>query len=237
MSGRRAVVVASPERYERDRARTAELVERTEQKLLALEDRVRRGDLVDAGKIGRAAQRVLGPPGVGRLFDVEIGKGHFVYHYDTEAMDYERELLAGRFVLLTSLSRKRLPTEDVLRTYRGLLGVEDRFKVLKDFLGLRPVRHFTESRVRGHIAVCVLAATIESLIAADLRRADVRDPDKPQQVMSARRALRELSRVRMSRVDAGERSVGLVTRRTPLQAQILAALGVDTDSWDKAVIT
>jgi len=235
--GRRAVVVASGERYLRDRARTAELVERTEAKLLALEDRVRRGDLKDPGKIGRSAQRVLSSSGVPRLFDLEIAEGRFLYHYNEEAMNYERDLLAGRFVLLTSLPRKRLPTEDVLRTYRGLLGVEDRFRELKDFLGLRPIRHFTESRVHGHIAVCVLAATIESLIAADLRRADVRDPDKPRQVISPRRALRELHRVRLARVDAGESTICLVTRRTPLQAQILAALGINASSWDKAIIT
>jgi Transposase DDE domain len=236
VQGRRAIVVASPERYLRDRARTFPLVERTETKLLALEERVRRGDLVDPGKIGRAAQRIMSSSGVAGLFDLEIAKGRFLYHYDEAAMDYERDLLAGRFVLLTSLPQERLSTEDVLRTYRGLLGVEDRFRELKDFLGLRPVRHFTESRVRGHIAICVLAATIESLIAADLRHADVRDPDKPGQVISARRALRELHRVRLTRVDAGERSIELVTRRTSLQAKILAALRIDTSSWDRATI-
>jgi hypothetical protein len=110
--------------------------------------------------------------GVPRLFELEIGTGRFLYHYDEEALDYERELLCGRYVLLTSLSQRQLPTEEVVRTYRGLLHVEDRFKVLKDFLGLRPVRHFTESRVRGHSGICVLAATIESLVAADLARAD-----------------------------------------------------------------
>ncbi len=53
--GRRAVVVASFERWGRDTLRTAELVVRTEAKLLALERRVRDGELVDPAKIGRAA--------------------------------------------------------------------------------------------------------------------------------------------------------------------------------------
>ena len=48
--GRRAVVVASAERHDRDTVRTAELVARTETRLLALEDRVRDGRLVDAGQ-------------------------------------------------------------------------------------------------------------------------------------------------------------------------------------------
>ena len=62
--GRRAVVVVSFERWERDTLRTAELVARTEAKLYALERRVRDGELVDPAKIGRAAQRILGASAV-----------------------------------------------------------------------------------------------------------------------------------------------------------------------------
>jgi hypothetical protein len=121
---------------------------------------------------------------------------------------------------LTSLTEKQLPTEEVVRTYRGLLHVEDRFRVLKDFLGLRPVRHYTEERVRGHIGICVLAAVIESLMARNLAAADVRDPDLPHQHLTARRALRQLDRVRSVALDAGERTVQVVTRRNPLQAKV-----------------
>jgi transposase len=233
----RCVVVASPERWRRDTARTKELVKRTEEKLVALEWRVRDGELVDPGKIGRAAQRILGASGVARLFSLEIGKGRFVYDYDHEAMDYEKELLCGRYVLTTSLPASSTSTASVVTAYRGLLDVEDRFRELKDFLGLRPVRHFTESRVRGHIGVCVLAATIEALMARDLSRADVRDPDLRFQHLTARRALGELDRVRLVALAAGERTVEVVTRRTALQTKVLNAFGVDTSAWDRARIT
>ena len=151
--GRRAVVVASVARHRRDTTRTAELVARTETKLLALEDRVRAGRLVEAGKIGRAAQRILGPSGVGRLFDVEIGEGRFVCHYDDAAFAYE-ELLAGRYVLITSLTTDQATTAQVVAAYRQLQTVERRFRVLKDFLHLRPVRHWTERRVRAATSPC-----------------------------------------------------------------------------------
>lgn len=234
--GRRAVVVASAERHRRDTARTAELIARTETKLLALEDRVRAGRLVDAGKIGRAAQRILGPSGVGHLFDVDIAEGRFVCHYNDDAHSYE-ELLAGRYVLVTSLSSDQASTADVVVAYRQLQHVEHRFRVLKDFLHLRPVRHWTERRVHGHIAVCVYAAVIEALITAALTAADIRDPDLPDQHLSAARALRELARIRTVTLDAGDRHVDVVTRRTPLQTRILHVLDVDTTSWDRAHIT
>ncbi|MGH9190316.1 MAG: hypothetical protein ACRD0Q_09845, partial [Acidimicrobiales bacterium] len=125
----------------------------------------------------------------------------------------------------------------VVRAYRQLLEVEDRFRVLKDFLHLRPVRHWTETRVRGHVAVCVYAAVVEALMARSLVDADVRDPDVADQHLSAPRALRELGRIRAVTLDVEASTVELTTRPTALQARILAGLGVDTTGWDKAHIT
>lgn len=48
--------------------------------------------------------------------------------------------------------------------------------------------------MRGHIAICVLAAVIEAVIGNKLAVADVRDPDLPDQAISPRRALAELNR-------------------------------------------
>lgn len=234
--GTRAVVVESDARARRDNARRAELVARVEADLLALERRVRDGRLKDPAKIGRAAQRILGTAGAGRIFDVEIAAGRFTYHYNEEALAYE-ELLAGRYVLTTSLSTTQATTTQIVAAYRQLAGVEARFRVLKDFLHLRPVRHWTEQRVRGHVAVCVYAAVIETLIGQDLATADVRDPDLDHQHLSAARALRELNRIRRVELTANGRNIDLTTRRTPLQTRALTAVGTDTSTWDKATIT
>lgn len=235
VDGRRAIVVASFERWVRDSTRTAELIARTSDKLAALEARVRAGTLVDAAKIGRAAQRILGDSGVGRLFDVEMSRGLFLWHYRDAALDYE-EALAGRFVLVTSLSPGAASTARVVMAYRRLLEVEHRFRVLKDFLHLRPVFHWTEDRVRGHVAICVYAGVIEALMAADLRTADVRDPDLGDQVLTPARALRELARIRAVSLDAGDTRIALVTRRSSLQTDVLDAFGVDTTEWSRARI-
>ena len=231
--GRRCVVVASFERWRRDTTRTAELIAQTEAKLSALQWRVHDGHLVDPGKIGRAAQRILGASPVARLFDVEIAQGHFVYHYNDDAFAYE-ELLAGRYVLTTSLTAHDASTAQVVTMYRQLLDVEHRFRVLKDFLHLRPVRHWTETRVRGHIAVCVYAAVIEALITQALRAADVRDPDLADQHLTAARALRQLHRIRCVTLTAGDHTLDAITQRTPLQREICDAVGIDTSGWNHA---
>ena len=234
--GTRAVVVESDARARRDNARRTELIARAEADLLALEQRVRDGRLKDPAEIGRAAQRILGTAGAGRLFDVEVAAGRFTYHYNDHAHTYE-ELLAGRYVLTTSLAPAQAGTTQIVAAYRQLAGVEARFRTLKDFLHLRPVRHWTEQRVRGHVAVCVYAAVIETLIGCDLAKADVRDPDLHHQHLSAARALRELNRIRRVQLTANGRRIDLTTRRTPIQARALTAVGADTRTWDKATIT
>jgi len=236
VDGDRYVVVASLPRLARDTRRREELLARTEDKLIALDERVRSGRLADPAKIGAAADRILRDSGVARCFTTIIRAGSFSWDYDQEALHYEEDLLAGRYVITTSLSPAQASTADVVRFYRALQRVERRFRVLKDFIDLRPVYHFTENRVRGHIALCVLAATIEAVMAKDLAGAGVMDPDLPGQVLSPRRALAELHRIRQVTLDAGERTVTVVTRRNALQAEILAAFGVDATGWDRAKI-
>ena len=234
--GTRTVVVHSDARARRDVARTAEIVAAAEAKLRALELRVRAGRLKDPAKIGAAAQRILSVGGVGRLFDVEVGEGRFLYHYNEDAHTYE-QALAGRYVLTTSLTPNQADCAQVVDYYRQLQAIEARFRVLKDFLRLRPIRQGTEQRVRGHVAVCVYAALIETLINHALTAADIRDPDLPDQHLTAARALRDLNRIRRHQIGASGRRITLTTRRSPLQARTLNAIGTDTHTWDKAAIT
>jgi transposase len=234
---KRYVVVFSSARERRDIARRLQLIAKIETQLLALEARVRRGELVEATKIAAAAATILARSPVKRLFDVtDIGEGRFVYDYDHDALAYD-ETLAGHYVLATSLDTRVAAAEQVLTSYRSLQAVERRFRVLKSSLGLRPIRHFTENRVRGHIAICMLAAVAEQLIGNRLRDTDLRDPDLDEQHLSADRALQELDRIRQVTFTAGAQTITAITRRTQLQQQILAAVGVDTRDWTRPHIT
>lgn len=235
VGGQRYIVAGAFERQVRDTKRMAELVAATEARLLGLEGRVRSGRLKDQRKIAASAERILHGSGVARLFQTEVGPGHFLYHYDEAAMAYD-ETLAGRYVLATSLAPETASAAQVLSHYRRLLGVEHRFRVLKDFIRLRPVYHFTEARVRGHIAICVLAAVIEALIDKDLKSAGIDDPDICGQALSPKRALRELGRISKVTVRAQGSTAEMITRRSSLQAGTLKALGVDTSGWSTATI-
>ena len=218
----------APNATHRDTMRTAELVARTEAKLLALEDRVRAGRLVDAGKIGRAAQRILGPSGVGRLFDVEIAEGRFLYHYNEAAFAYE-ELLAGRYVLITSLTadqghpppRSSPPTANCYPS--STASGSSRTSCTSARAAL--------DRTTASAATSPSASTPPSSKPSSphaLAAADVRDPDLARPTPHRRPRPARTARIRDVTLTAGDHTINVVTRRNPLQASILAALDVDT---------
>lgn len=234
--GRRYVVVFSKARERRDIRRRLQLIARIETRLLELEARVRRGGLVAATDIAAAAATIVARSPVKRLFDIsDVADGRFVYDYNHDALAYD-EALAGHYVLTTSLTPELADATQVLAAYRSLQHVEQRFLVLKSSLGLRPIRHWTENRVRGHIGICVLAAVIESMIGNRLRDANLRDPDVPDQHLTADRAVQQLDRIRQVTFTAGNQTITAITRRTQLQQQILNGLGIDTRSWAKPTI-
>jgi hypothetical protein len=92
-------------------------LERTETKLIAHAERVRAKRLVDAAKIDAAAQTILGPSPVSRYFTISIGDGRFHWDYDRDALDYEERLVAGRYVLTTSLTTTQGSTAVVVAHY------------------------------------------------------------------------------------------------------------------------
>jgi transposase len=184
----------------------------------------------------RNTATILARSPVKRLFDVsDVAEGRFVYDYNHEALAYD-EALAGHYILATSMDARIADAAEVLACYRSLQSVERRFRVLKSTLGLRPIRHWTETRVRGHIAICVLAAVAESLIGNRLIEANLRDPDLDDQHLTAARAFEQLDRIRQVTFTAGEQTITAITRRTGLQQQILGALGVDTRTWTRPII-
>ena len=71
----------------------------------------------------------------------------------------------GKYVLRTNC---QLDTDEVALAYKDLWRVERSFREIKSSLDLRPVYHWKDSRVRGHIMVCFLALVLESALRKKL---------------------------------------------------------------------
>lgn len=111
-----------------------------------------------------------------------------------------------------------LSDTEVALGYRQLWRVENAFRHIKDPIRLRPIRHWKDPRVLGHVFVCVLAFMLERLLDLRLQKANL--------PMTARAALDELKTISVCTLSLGEKSVRRRSRITPPQDRILAAAGV-----------
>ena len=128
--GHRYVVCYDPVTAEKDRRVREEIIE-------SLEDGLKGKGM---GVIQKGYRRYL-------------KKGGGKYEIDRERVEKESRY-DGKWVLRTNVD---LETEEVVRVYKDLWKVERAFRDMKDVLRIRPIYHWKEERVRGHIMVCFLA--------------------------------------------------------------------------------
>ena len=71
------------------------------------------------------------------------------------------ERLDGKFVVHTN--DDTLSADDMALSYRQLQRVEQAWRQMKSGLGLRPIHHRAERRIRAHVALTVLALFLEQI--------------------------------------------------------------------------
>ena len=67
-------------------------------------------------------------------------------------------------------AKKDIDVEEVLGAYHDLWKIEQSFRVMKSCLEVRPIYHFTESRIKGHFVICFLAFLLQRTLEYILRR-------------------------------------------------------------------
>ena len=120
----------------------------------------------------------------------------------------------GKHVLRTNTE---LAGNEVAQTYRSLIRVEQSFHSLKSLEEVAPVYHWTEERVRGHVAACVLGHWLERLLERKLREGGYTE--------SVSTALRELGRIKSVEVELHGQWFRFRTEASPQAAEIVKALG------------
>src|SRR6476660_6723154 len=155
--GERLIACRNPALAAERARKRSELLAATDKLLAGVADRVARGTLAGAGKIGISAGKAIGKYKMGKHFHITITDTTFTYHRDTAGIDAEAEL-DGIYVLRTSVDAEALDPAAVVESYKNLANVERDFRIIKtDDLDLRPIHHRLEDRVKAHVLICLLA--------------------------------------------------------------------------------
>ena len=161
--GERLIACRNPLLTEERRHHREELLAATEMRLeeVAAATRRSRNPLRGKDKIGLRVGRILNRHKVGKHFVLDIRDDGFEYRRDTENIEAEAAL-DGLYVIRTSVSREEFETEHVVGAYKSLSHVERAFRSLKTVdLKIRPIYHWLDDRIRGHVFLCMLAYHVE----------------------------------------------------------------------------
>ena len=213
--GERLIACRNPElATERARKRLA-LLDATDAELTTIAAAVHAERLVGAGKIGIRIGKVIGKYKMAKHYTLTITDSTFTFSRDQAAIDTEAAL-DGLYVIRTSVGAEQMDAGKVVATYKSLALVERDFLSLKSIdLDLRPIRHYTQSRVRAHVFLCALAAYLIWHLRqawAPLTFTDEQRPDPADPVAPARRSA------------AAERKAATKTTTDDLPAHSFASL-------------
>ena len=171
---------------ERARKRLA-LLDATDTELTAIAAAIDAGRLGGAGKIGIRIGKVIGKYKMAKHYHLDITDTHFTFSRDQQAIDTEAAL-DGLYVIRTSVPVEQMTAGKVVATYKSLAVVERDFRSLKAIdLDLRPIHHYTQTRVRAHVFLCTLAGYLvwhlrqawKPLTFTDQNRTEPTDPVAP----------------------------------------------------------
>jgi transposase len=95
-----------------------------------------------------------------------VNKGKVAINQKAVRLDAERD---GLFGILTNVPAETLPSAEILRRYKELWKIEDAFGEIKGTLESRPMFHWTDQRIEGHMMVCFLAYYLEAYVTQQLR--------------------------------------------------------------------
>ena len=169
-AGVRVFVVDSDERRAYEQRMREKVMERARVGLQKVQARVEKGQLKKAEKIGAAVERVMQRHHGHRYYDWALEDGRLRYFEHPVNLPREKKY-EGKYLIQTD--QPDMTSEEAVAQYKELNEVERGFHALKDPIGMRPIWHHVERRVRAHIFVAALAFLIDRMLERTLKDAGV----------------------------------------------------------------
>lgn len=88
------------------------------------------------------------------------------YEIDTKKIENAKKFDG---FLAISTNTKELSIPVVLEQYKNLFQIEHSFRTFKSYLEARPIFHWNDERIRGHICLCYIAYTLQNHLQLQLK--------------------------------------------------------------------
>jgi hypothetical protein len=159
--GERLVACRNPDLARLRAAKRNDLIAATSAELDKVATMVASGRLQGRDKIGVRLGKVVNKYKVGKHFDYAIEDASLTFSLNAERVAAEAAL-DGLYVIRTSVAEGDMSAQAAVLNYKRLAEIERGFRTLKGVdLGVRPIRHRLEQRVKGHILLSMLAYYVQ----------------------------------------------------------------------------
>ncbi|MGM0408715.1 MAG: IS1634 family transposase, partial [Bacteroidota bacterium] len=137
----------------------------------------------------------------------------------------------GFFGIITNV--KEMTAMEIVSNYKELWRIEDAFGEMKGTLKSRPMFHWTDKRIIGHLVLCYLSHFCEAHLTKKLRESNMTQKSKSiekgvvkQRPLTALAAMEELSRVMAVPVKVKKETIWLRTDIPPNAIKLMKAIGM-----------
>ena len=141
------------------------------------------------------------------------------YSLNQQKIEQEKKF-DGIFVLLSS--RYDLKPCEVVESYKNLKEVEMLFDDLKNFVDIRPIRHWLQVRVRAHVFICVLALLLKRIFEIHYMKS--KSTMEPLEEISESKLIKY--KVKFSKREDRSQTFPKVTNTTPMQKKYFNMIGI-----------
>lgn len=137
----------------------------------------------------------------------------------------------GFFGIITNV--KEMTAMEIVSNYKELWRIEDAFGEMKGTLKSRPMFHWTDKRIIGHLVLCFLSHFCEAHLTKKLRESNMTQKSKSiekgvikQRPLTSVAAMEELSRVMAVPVKVKKETIWLRTDIPPNAIKLMKAIGM-----------
>jgi transposase len=137
----------------------------------------------------------------------------------------------GFFGIITNV--KGMTAMEIVSSYKELWRIEDAFGEMKGTLKSRPMFHWTDKRIIGHLVLCFLSHFCEAHLTKKLRKSNMTQESKSiekgvvkQRPLTVVAAMKELSRVMAVPVKVKKETIWLRTDIPPNAIKLMKAIGM-----------
>lgn len=156
-SGTRYILSFNPEKEEEDRKTRNALLYKTQKKLEMIQKNVKSGRWKSEKVIAKKLYTWINRWNMERFFDYNYREGEFTFSQKKEEIK-KYEALDGFYVIISDIDPDHHDTQSTYNRYKSLIQVEQAFRTMKTTeIFMRPIRHWSPTRVKGHIFICMLA--------------------------------------------------------------------------------